>query len=62
MTDEFLKECGRYRRVEDIPADEKAEMLKRINADEIDGHRRRSKIHNRIYQAKKAAREKMAIR
>lgn len=51
--EQFLKACGKYKRVEDIPADEKAAMLERINVDEIDRHRVKSKLYQRVHQAKK---------
>lgn len=40
-----------YSSVDEIPADERAEMLKRINVDEIEKHRKRA----REYAARKSA-------
>lgn len=61
--EQFIRSCGKYKRVEDIPQAEREEMLKRINADGIDAHRITSRKHGRIYRAKrKAIIEGMAVR
>ena len=55
--EQFLKPCGRYRRVEDIPEAEKAAMLKRIRVDEIERARISARDYQR-FQAEKRARAK----
>lgn len=53
--EQFIRSCGKYKRVEDIPAHEREEMLKRINVDGIDRHRNSAREHQRIYTAKRRA-------